>query len=117
MGKAFEFFDIWLRSQKDFLESWTRSQKGLMDDWLEATRKIRQSFDSMTSSQASTSQAFGLFSSWFTTMLNSMTAFIGGMTNLQNIWKTMVDKQVEINKEIAGYIFETMGEAGEKKRK
>ena len=115
MEKAFEFFDIWLWSQKDFLESWTGSQKGLMNEWIEATRKIHLSFSSMAGSQAGSPQAFALFSSWFTTMLNSMTAFTEGMTNLQDIWKAMVDKQVEINKEIAGYIFETLHGVGEKK--
>jgi hypothetical protein len=115
MEKAFDFFDTWLKSQKDFLENWTGSQKGLMGEWIEATKKIRESFGSITGSQAGTLQTFDLFSSWFGTMLDSMMAFTEGMTNLQNVWKTMVEKQVEINKEIAAFIFESFPKVGEKK--
>jgi hypothetical protein len=48
--KAFEFFDTWLRSQKNFLEDWIRSQKGLMDNWIEAMKKIQQSVNTMARS-------------------------------------------------------------------
>jgi hypothetical protein len=115
MEKAFEFFDTWMRSQRDFLETWTRSQKGMMGEWIEATMKIRESFGGMTGSQTGTLQAFDFFSSWLGTMLDSMLAFTEGMSNLQGVWRTMIEKQVEINKEIAGHIFVPFSKAGEKR--
>jgi len=48
--KAFEFFDTWLRSQKDFLENWIGSQKGLMENWIGAIKKIQQAVNTMTGS-------------------------------------------------------------------
>jgi len=50
VGKAFEFFDTWLRSQKDFLENWIGSQRGLMENWIGAIKKIQQAVNTMTGS-------------------------------------------------------------------
>jgi hypothetical protein len=106
MEKAFEFFDPWLKSQKDFLNNWIRSQKELMDNWLDSIKKLRMSFDAMAGTQGGSQELFKLFNSWFTTMLISSEAFTEGITNLQNAWKTTIDKQIEMSKEIAKLFFD-----------
>jgi hypothetical protein len=105
MEKAFEFFDQWLKSQQDFLDNWIRSQKELMDIWFDSIKKIQLSFSTMAGSQGVSPQIIGLFNSWFATMLNSTKAFNEGIMNLQNAWKTMIEKQMEMSKEIAKHFF------------
>jgi hypothetical protein len=87
MEKAFEFFDTWLRSQKDFLNNWIRSQKELMDNWFDSIKKIQMSFSTMAGTLGGSPQLLELFNSWFTTMISLTKAFTEGITNLQNAWE------------------------------
>lgn len=116
MENAFEFFETWLRSQKDFMDNWLGSQKGMMDNWLDTTKKIQQSFGAMAGTRGGSQQLFDLFNSWFTTMLNSSKVFTEGITNLQNLWKDMTQKQMEMNKEIAQHFFDLFSKVGEAKK-
>jgi hypothetical protein len=115
MEKAFEFYDTWLKSQKDFLDNWIRSQKELMDIWFDSIKKIQLSFSTMAGSQGVSPQLLELFNSWFTIMLSSSKAFTEGITNLQNAWKTMIEKQMEMSKEIAKHFFDLVAKAEETK--
>jgi hypothetical protein len=88
MEKAFDFFDTWLRSQKDFLNNrirlnnWIRSQKELMDNWFDSIKKVQMSFSTMVGPLGGSPQLLELFNSWFTTMLSLTKAFTEGITNL-----------------------------------
>ncbi len=115
MEKAFEFFDTWLKSQKDFLDNWLRSQKELMDNWLDSIKKLQMSFGTLAGTKGGSQELFDLFNSWFTTMLGSSRAFTEGITNLQNAWKTTIEKQMEMSKELAKQFFEIYKQVGEKK--
>jgi len=117
MEKAFEFFDAWLRSQKDFLDNWLRSQNELMENWLDSIKKLQMSIGTLAGTQAGTQQVLDLFNSWFTVMLNSTKAFTEGITNLQNSWKTMIENQMEMSKEIARVFLHLFKQAEEKKSK
>lgn len=99
MEKAFEFFDVWLKSQKDLMDNWLMYQEGLTN-WFEATKKIQESFSSMSGFQAGSPQVFDLFSTWFTLMLNSSKALTEWIMIFQNVWRAMIEKQTEISKEI-----------------
>ena len=114
MEKAFEFFDTWVKSQKDFLDIWIRSQKELMDIWLDSIKKIQLSFSIMAGSQRVSLQLLELFNSWFTTMLSLSKAFTEGITNLQNAWKT-IEKQMEMSKEITKQFLDLVAKAEETK--
>jgi hypothetical protein len=109
--KAFEFFDTWLRSQKDFLDNWTGYQKELMDNWLNSIKKIQLSFSTMVGPAGGSRQLLDLFNSWFTTMINSSRAFTEGVTNLQNVWKTTMQKQTEMSGEIAKRFLDVVAKA------
>jgi hypothetical protein len=115
MEKALELYDTWLKSQKDFLNNWTGSQKELMDNWLESIEKIQMSFGTMAGTQGGSQQFFNLFNSWFTTMLSSSKAFTEGITNLQNAWKTTIEKQMEMSKEASKHIIDLLTKVGETK--
>jgi predicted solute-binding protein len=101
MEKAFEFIDPWLRSQKNFLDNWTGSQKELMDNWIESIKKIQLSFGTMADTRRVSPQLLERFNSWYITMLSSSRAFTEGITDLQNAWKTTIEKQMEMSKEFA----------------
>jgi cytoplasmic iron level regulating protein YaaA (DUF328/UPF0246 family) len=114
MEKALELYDAWLQSQKDFLNNWTGSQKELMDNWLESVKKIQMSFGAVAGTHGGSQQLFDLFSSWFNTMLNSSKAFTEGITNLQNAWKTTIEKQMEMSREASKHIMDLLSKAGTK---
>jgi hypothetical protein len=117
MEKAFEFFDAWLRSQKDFLDNWLRSQNELMENWLDSIKRLQMSIGTLAGTQPGTRQVFDLFNSWFTMMLNSTKTFTEGITNLQNSWKTMIENQMEMSKEIATQFLQLFKRVEEKKTK
>ena len=116
MEKAFEFFDPWVRSQKDFLDNWTGSQKELMDNWLESIKKIQLSFGTMEGSRRVSPQLLERFNSWYVTMLSSSMAFTEGITNLQNAWKTMTEKQMEMSKGLTKQFLDLVAWAEETKQ-
>ena len=99
MEKAFEFWATLLKSQQDFLNSWCRCQKELMDNWLEGVKSIQMPFGMMAGSQGGSRQFSDLYNSWVSTMVSSSRAFIEGITNFQNDWKTMIERQMEMGKE------------------
>jgi len=115
MEKTLEFYDTWLDSQKNFLDNWTSSQKELMDNWLEGIKKIQTSFASITGSHGGSPQLLELFNSWFTTMLSSSKAFTEGVTNLQDAWKTTIEKQMEMGRETSKHIIDLLIKVGETK--
>ena len=115
MEKAFEFFDPWLRSQKNFLDNWTGSQKELMDNWIESIKKIQLSFSTMAGTRGVSPQLLERFNSWYTTMLSSSNAFTEGITVLQNTWKTTIEKQMEMGKETSQHFIDLLAKVGETK--
>ena len=116
MEKAFEFFDTWVKSQKDFLDNWIRSQKELMDIWFDSIKKIQLSFSTMAGTRGVPPQLLERFNSWYITMLSSSRAFTEGITNLQDAWKTMIEKQMEMSKEITKQFLDLAAKGEETKQ-
>ena len=115
MEKAAEFFDAWAKSQKEFMENWMKSQKEFMENWTEATKKLQESFMNMGGSQEGPAKdMFTLYNSWITTMVNSSKAFTDEATKMQETWKSTVEKQVEMSKEMVKSLSELLM-AGAKK--
>jgi len=86
-----------------------------MDIWFDSIEKIQMSFSTMAGSKGVSPQIIELFNSWFATMLNSTKAFNEGILNLQNAWKTMIEKQMEMSKEIAKHFFDLLKKGEETK--
>ena len=97
----------------DFFDAWLKLPRGFMDNWLEATKKIQQSFSNIPGFYAGLPQFPDLFSPWFTIILNTSKAFTEWIVNLQNVRKTMIEKQMEISKEITDQFFKAVIMSGE----
>ena len=104
MEKSLEFFDIWLKSQRDLMDNWLMYQEGL-NNWLGATKKIEESFRSVSELKEGHEEVLDLFSVWFTLMLNSSKALTEWIMIFQSIWKPMMEKQAELSKEITEQFF------------
>jgi len=118
MEKAFEFLDVWLKSQKDLMDNWLMYQEGL-SNWIEATKKIQESLNNMSGIlgfQAGSPRVSDLFSSWLTLMLNSSKALTEWIMTFQNAWKTMIEKQMEMSKELAKQFLDLAAKAEETKQ-
>ena len=102
MEKAYEFFDGWLRSQRDFLENWVKTQKEFMESWTESTKKLQEAFLNQVGSHNGHSgkELFELYNSWMTSMVNSSQVFTDEAIKIQETWKNTVEKQMEMSREI-----------------
>jgi hypothetical protein len=102
MEKAFEFFDGWLKSQKDFLENWVKSQKEFMENWTEATKKIQEAFLGQMGSHGGPAEKemSELYNTWINTTVNSSKAFTDEAIKIQETWKNAVERQMEMSKEM-----------------
>ena len=99
MEKFFEFYTTWLKSQQDFLNNWFRYQTELMGNWLEGVKSLQMPFSVMAGSKGGSQHFSDLYTSWLSVMTSSSKAYIEGITNFQNAWKTMIGRQMEMGKE------------------
>lgn len=116
MEKAMEFFDGWLKTQKEFMENWVKAQKEFMENWAEATRKLQEPLLNLGSSQEGPAKdVLNFYNSWVSTMVNSSKAFTDEVIKIQETWKSTVEKQMEMSREMANNFFELSKQAGGKK--
>jgi hypothetical protein len=102
MEKAVEFFDGWLKSQRDFLENWVKTQKEFMENWTEATKKLQEAFFTQIGSHDGPTgkEMVELYNTWINTMVNSSKVFTDEAIKIQETWKNTVEKQMEMSKEM-----------------
>ncbi|MGW8178752.1 MAG: hypothetical protein ACWGQW_08320 [bacterium] len=116
MEKMMEYADAWIKSQKDFMEKWSKSQKDMMDSWTEATKKFQESIATMSGSQESPiKEMIGLYNSWLASVVNSSQNFAQEAEKIQKTWEGMVEKQIEMSREIVKKMSEFFKQASEKK--
>jgi len=118
MEKVVEFFDGWVKSQRDFLENWVKTQKEFMENWTEATKKLQEAFFSQLGSQEGpTGKGMGeLYNTWINTMVNSSKVFTDEAIKIQETWKNTVEKQMEMSKEMVKNFSELFGRTAERKQ-
>src|SRR3972149_5759037 len=76
MEKGLEFFDAWVRSQKEFIETGLKSQKEFMTNWTESIQNLQASFLNLGGFQEGPGkEMLNLFNPWFNTMANSTRVF------------------------------------------
>ncbi len=99
--KTLDFFETWARMQREFMENWVKSQKEFMENWLQAARKLQESFLSETK-QTDTpgKEVLNMYNSWFNTMVNSSKVFTEEALKIQESWKTTVEKQMLMGRDI-----------------
>ena len=117
MDKAMELVDSWMKSQKDFMDKWVKSQKEAADKWTEATKKMQASLMNLGGSQEGPAkEVMGLYNSWLTTMVNSAKTFTDESGKIQATWKTTVEKQMEMTREMVSKLSELFKQTAEKKK-
>ena len=116
MDKMMELVDSWIKSQKELLNNCAQSQKEGVEGWLDATKKMQESLMNMGGSQEGPAkEALTLYNSWLTTMVTSAKAFSDESGKIQETWKSTVEKQMEMTREmvqkLADY-FQPVGTGG-----
>lgn len=101
MDRVLEFIDLWVKAQKEFMDQWVKSQKEFMENWLAATQKMQESFLSMGEPrEGETKETLDLYKAWLDTMVNSSKVMSEEATRVQETWKTSVEKQMDLNREL-----------------
>ncbi len=100
--KSAEFIETWAKLQKDFMDNWTKSQKEFMENWLEAAKKMQESFLSLEPKQTGMpgKDMVNMYNTWFNTMVNSSKTFTDEAMKVQETWKTAVEKQMSMGKDL-----------------
>jgi hypothetical protein len=116
MEKAYEFFEGWVKSQRDFLDNWVKTQKEFMENWTEATKKFQEAFFSRVGSHNGPGgeEIIELYDAWINTMVNSSKVFTDEAIRIQETWKNTVEKQMEMSKEIVKNFSNFFTQAGAK---
>src|SRR5512142_1343208 len=116
MDKVLGFMDLWMKAQKEFMENWVKSQKEFMENWLAATQKMQESFLAMGGPrEGETKETFDLYKAWLTTMVNSSKVMSEEATRVQETWKTSVEKQIDLNRELVKNLSNLFKKAAERK--
>jgi hypothetical protein len=116
MEKGLEFFDSWVKSQKEFLETWLKSQKDFLTNWTESMKKLQESFTNLGVSQEGPGKEMvSLFNALFNNMANSAKVFSDEAMKMQETWKITVEKQMEMSREMVKNFSQVFEQQGEKK--
>jgi len=114
--EVFEFINVWMRSQKEFMESWMNSQREFMEKWLEAMRQMQESMLSIGQPlKGTTAETQDVYRSWLESMTGSAKVFTDEAGKVQKTWKTAIEKQMDMNKEVMKNFSEFFKKAEEKK--
>lgn len=112
MDRIIQFFDSWLKTQKDFTETLVRSQKEFVDSWVEATKKMQESFLNTGGAQEGTvNETMNVYKSWLTTVANSSKVFTDQAARIQETWKNAVEKQMDVSREMTNNFSELFKKA------
>jgi len=116
MEKGLDFFDTWVKSQKEFLDNWMKSQKEFMENWMKSVEKLRQVFPGLEGSQEGlpAKGMIDFYNSWFTTMISSSKTFTDEAVKVQETWKDTVEKQMEMSREMAKNYLSLLKQSGTK---
>ena len=116
MEKGMEFFDTWVKSQKDFFETGLKSQKEFLTNWTASIQKLQESFLNLgTSQEGPGKELLNLFNSWFNTMANSAKVFSDEVVKIQETAKSTFEKQIEMSRGMTKNFSELFKQSGEKK--
>ena len=100
--KSAEFFETWMKSQKEFMDNWMKSQKEFMDNWIESAKKMQEGIMSLDGGKTATpgKELFNMYNTWFNTMVSSSKSFTDEAMKMQETWKTSMEKQMGMSKEL-----------------
>jgi hypothetical protein len=112
MDKMMEFYDAWMKSQKELMDSSVKAQKEFIDNLTETTKKVQETFLNMGIPQEGPmKEPLNLYKSWFTTMANSSKVFTDEAGRLQETWKNALEKQMDMGREAVKNFSEVFNKA------
>jgi hypothetical protein len=99
------------------MDEWMKTQKEATEKWVEATKKMQASMMSLGGSQEGpVKEMMGLYNSWLTTMVNSAKTFSDESGKIQATWKSTVEKQMEMTREMVSKLSEMFKQTAAKKK-
>jgi len=101
MNNVMEMVDSCMNAQKDFMNSCVNAQKDGMERWTEATMKLQEPLLNMGGTPAGPMKdMMGFYKSCLTTMMNSTKTVAEESGKMQDAWKSAVEKQMEMSREM-----------------
>jgi hypothetical protein len=101
MNNVMDMVDSCMKTQKDFMDSCTKAQKEGLERWAEATVKLQKPFLNMVGTQEGPMKDLvGFYSNGLTTMMNSAKTVADESGKVQEAWRSGVEKQMEMAREM-----------------
>ena len=101
MKSVMDMVDSCMKTQKDFMDSCTKAQKEGLERWAEATEKLQKPFLNMVGAQEGPMKdMLGFYSNGLTTMMNSARTVADESGKIQEAWKSGVEKQMGMAREM-----------------
>jgi len=101
MNNVMDMMDSCMKTQKDFMDSCAKAQSEGLERWTEATTKLQQPFLNMVGMQEGPMKdMIGFYSNGLTTMMNSAKTVAAESGKIQEAWKSTVEKQMEMAREM-----------------
>ena len=115
MENGLEFFDAWVKSQKEFLQTWSSSQKEFLAHWNESIKKLQESFAILgVAPEGAGKEITDLFRSAFNNLASSTKVFSDEAVKIQETWKATAEKQMEMSREMVKNFSQLFERAGQK---
>jgi hypothetical protein len=101
MNSVMDMVDSCMKTQKDFMDSCTKAQQDGLERWAEATVKLQKPFLNMVDTQEGPMKdMLGFYSNGLTMMMNSVKTVADESGKVQEAWKSGVEKQTEMAREM-----------------
>lgn len=101
MNNVMDMMDSFMKSQKAFMDSCAKAQKEGVEHWAEATVKLQKPFLNMGGAQEGPMKdLLGYYGNCVATMTNSAKTVADESGRIQEAWKSAVEKQMELAREM-----------------
>jgi hypothetical protein len=101
MNNVMNMVDSCMKTQKDFMDGYAKAQKEGLERWAEATMKLQKPFLNMAGTQEGPMKdVLGFYNNGLTTMMNSARTVADESAKIQESWKSAVEKQMEMAREM-----------------
>ena len=101
MNNVMDMMDSCVKTQTDFMDSCAKAQKAGLERWTEATVKLQKPFLNMVGTQEGPMKdMLGFYNNGLMTMMNSAKTVADESGRIQESWKSAVEKQMEMTREM-----------------
>lgn len=101
MNNVMEMVDSCIKTQKDFMDSLAKAQKEGVERWVEATVKLQEPLLNAGGAQKGPMKdVLGFYNTCLTTMMNSVKTAADESGKIQESWRSVSEKQMEMAREM-----------------